>query len=152
MSQLSFPMLVRALSWTVPTCRVVNSRMVLRSPMTSSVGSPLYFLSWFAAPMEENWKMRLSRPMVVCPSITTWPATVVPAPIFTCGPTSVYGPTVTLGSSCAPGSTIAVGWMLPMPSPSSADVAHGAHQLGLAGEVLAHPCHALELVDAGVGP
>ncbi|MCC2634050.1 MAG: hypothetical protein K0S48_1936 [Ramlibacter sp.] len=114
MSQLSLPMVVRALSCTVPTCSVANSRMVLRSPITSSVGSPWYFLSWLAAPMEENWKMRLSRPMVVRPSITTWPATVVPAPIFTCGPTSVYGPTVTLASSCAPGSTIAVGWIFAM--------------------------------------
>src|SRR3954469_561250 len=145
MIQLSLPIVVRRLSCTVPTCSVVNSRMVLRSPITSSVGSPWYFLSWLAAPIEANWKIRLSRPIVVWPSSTTWPAIVVPAATFTCGPTSVYGPTVTLGSSCALGSTIAVGWMFAI---ASGDGPHGAHEFRLAGDLLAHARRALEFVDA----
>src|SRR6476620_2593795 len=145
MSQLSLPMVVRPLSCTVPICSVVNSRIVLRSPMTSSVGSPWYFLSWFAAPMEANCQIRLSRPIVVCPSRTTWPAIVVPAPTFTCGPIRVYGPTETLASSSAFGSTIAVGWMLAI---SLGHRPLGAHQLRLAGDVLAHARRRLELEDA----
>ena len=37
-----------------PMLKVQNSRMVLRSPMTSSQGSPAYFLSWGMAPKELN--------------------------------------------------------------------------------------------------
>jgi hypothetical protein len=90
---------------------VLNSRMVLRSPMTSSHGSPRYFRSWLTAPRETNWKMRLSRPIVVWPSMTACGPTVVPAPMRTCGPMTVYGPISTDGSIWAPGSTMAVGWM-----------------------------------------
>ena len=60
-----------------------NSRMVLRSPMTSSVGSPAYFLSCGGVPIEQDWWIRLSRPIVVRPSITVCGPTVVPAPIRT---------------------------------------------------------------------
>src|SRR6478735_8639610 len=151
MIQLSLPMRVTALSCTVPTCSVQNSRMVLRSPITSRVGSPPYFLSWLAAPMELNWKMRLSRPMVVWPSSTTCAATVVPAPIFTFGPITEYGPTLTPASSSALGSTSAVGWTLAMPRCASGDAAHRAHQVGLAGDLVADAGPGGELVDAGAG-
>ncbi|MCY1546736.1 hypothetical protein D9M68_827490 [compost metagenome] len=86
MIQLSFPTLVTPPAPGTPRLKVQNSRMVLRSPMVSSVGSPAYFLSCGTAPSELNWKMRLSRPMVVRPSMTQCAPTVVPAPIFTCGP------------------------------------------------------------------
>ena len=89
MIQLSLPTRVTPASPGEPMLKVQNSRMVLRSPMTSSQGSPAYFLSCGIAPSELNWKMRLSRPMVVWPSITQCAPMVVPAPIFTCGPITV---------------------------------------------------------------
>src|SRR4029453_11347750 len=147
MTQLSSPIVVFALSCTVPMCSVANSRMVLRSPITSSQGSPWYFLSWLAAPTEQNWKIRLSRPMVVWPSLTQCGPTAVPAPIFTLGPMTVYGPTVTEPQISALGSTTAVGWICVMPMLSS-DGAHGAHELGLAGQFLAHAGNAVELENA----
>jgi hypothetical protein len=74
----------------VPVLKVQNSRTVLRSPMTSSVTSPRWLascqMSWDGAPMELNWKKRLSRPIVVRPSMTQCGPTVVPAPMRTCGP------------------------------------------------------------------
>jgi hypothetical protein len=54
MIQLSLPMAVEPLSCAVPVLKVQNSRMVLRSPMRSSVGSPPYFLSCGAAPSDAN--------------------------------------------------------------------------------------------------
>ena len=92
-----------------PMLKVQNSRIVLRSPITSSQGSPAYFLSCGIAPSDANWKIRLSRPMVVRPSITQCGPTVVPGPILTCGPITVYGPIETELSISACGSTIAVG-------------------------------------------
>src|SRR3954447_1411953 len=115
--------------------------------MTSSQGSPAYFLSWLAAPIDLNWKMRLSRPMVVWPSMTAWGPTVVPAQMRTCGPMTVYGPTLTELSIWAAGSTMAVGWIAIV---RSLDRAHGAHQLAFAGDLLADARDALELVDAGL--
>ena len=53
---------------------------------SSRVGSPRYFMSCGAAPIEANWKMRLSLPIAVGPSITTCGPTSVPAPIVTPGP------------------------------------------------------------------
>jgi hypothetical protein len=50
------------------------------------VGSPAYFLSCGAAPMEANWKISLSRPMLVWPSMTTCGPMRVPAPMRTSGP------------------------------------------------------------------
>jgi hypothetical protein len=38
---------------------------VLRSPISRRVGSPAYFLSCGTSPSEQNWKMRLSRPIRV---------------------------------------------------------------------------------------
>ena len=83
MIQLSLPMRVTPSSCTVPRLSVQNSRMVLRSPITSCVGSPAYFMSCGAAPMELNWNRRLCSPTVVCPSITQCVPTVVPAPMRT---------------------------------------------------------------------
>jgi hypothetical protein len=50
------------------------------------VGSPRYFMSCGARRCGMNWKMRLSRPMVVRPSITQCGPTVVPAPMRTSAP------------------------------------------------------------------
>ena len=51
--------------------KVPNSRMVLRSPITSSAGLARVLLVLVGRRRcEPNWKMRLSRPMVVWPSIT----------------------------------------------------------------------------------
>ena len=63
------------------------------------------------APMAANWKIALSCPMVVSPSITAWGPTRVRAPIFTLGPITAQGPTSTLESSSACLSTTAVGWI-----------------------------------------
>jgi hypothetical protein len=60
--------------------------MVLRSPISSRVGSPAYFLSCGTSPSEQNWKMWLSRPMRVWPLMTTCGPTMVWSPISTCGP------------------------------------------------------------------
>ena len=65
MIQLSSPTTVLPRSPGEPMLKVQNSRMVLRSPMISSQGSPAYFLSCGIAPSELNWKIRLSQPMVV---------------------------------------------------------------------------------------
>jgi hypothetical protein len=47
---------------TVPRLIEQNSRNTLRSPTTSLVGSPAYFLSCGASPIEANWNTRLLRP------------------------------------------------------------------------------------------
>ena len=88
MIQLSSPMRVTPTSWAVPMLKVQNSRIVLRSPISSRVGSPRYFLSCGTAPSEQNWKMRLSRPIVVRPSMTQCGPMVVPAPMRTSAPTT----------------------------------------------------------------
>jgi hypothetical protein len=88
---------------------VQNSRMVLPSPMCNSERSPAYFLSWGIAPIELNWKIWLSCPMRVWPSMTQCAPTRVPRPMQTSGPTTEYGPMVTDGSIWALGSTSAVG-------------------------------------------
>jgi hypothetical protein len=66
-------------------------------------------LSCGAAPSEANWKILLSLPIVVWPSMTTCGPTTVPASMATCGPTIEYGPISTELSRLAFGSTIAVG-------------------------------------------
>jgi hypothetical protein len=63
MIQLSLPTRVTCASWLVPTLNEQNSRIVLRSPISSRVGSASYFLSCGLAPIEQNWKISLSRPM-----------------------------------------------------------------------------------------
>ena len=109
MNRLSLPIRVTPLSCVVPRLTVQLSRNTLRSPISSRVGSPLYFLSCGASPMEANWKMRLSAPMTVGPLMTTCGPTMVPAPICTSGPMIENGPTVTSAASCACGETIALG-------------------------------------------
>ena len=94
MIQLSSPTRVTPPSCTVPRLKVQNWKMVLRSPMTSSVGSPAYFLSCGAQPKAVCDEMRLSRPIVVGPSMTQWAPIVVPSPTRTPAPMTAYGPTV----------------------------------------------------------
>ena len=158
MIQLSSPTRVTPRPPGEPMLKVQNSRTVLRSPMTSSHGSPAYFLSCGIAPSELNWKIRLSRPRVVWPSMTQWAPMLVPAPILTWGPITLYGPTLTELSSWAAGSMRAVAWM----RGAVADIlifkcraysgqgAHGAHQFGLASDRLSNAGYALELEDAGL--
>jgi len=43
-------------------------------------------LSCGLAPIEQNWKISLSRPMRVWPSMTTCGPMRVPSPISTCSP------------------------------------------------------------------
>ena len=83
MIQLSSPMRVTPTSCTVPVLKVQNSRIALRSPISNRVGSPLYFLSCGIAPSEQNCRMRLSRPIVVWPSITQCGPMWVPSPMRT---------------------------------------------------------------------
>src|SRR5690606_16613456 len=147
MIQPSLPMRVTARCWTVPRLIVTNSRIVLPSPISSLVASPPYFLSCGSAPIDANWKIRLPRPIVVPPSITTCGPTRVSAPIRTPAPMTAYAPTSTLPSSSARGSTIALGWMRDMPGVRSTrgrrrrsaaprlDLAQRAHQLGLGGDL-----------------
>jgi hypothetical protein len=52
MIQLSSPSVVTPESCTVPVWIVVNSRIVLRLPITSRVGSSLYFMSCGRPPTE----------------------------------------------------------------------------------------------------
>ena len=86
MIQLSEPMRVMPSSLKVPVLKVQNSRTVLRSPITSCVTSPPWEMSCGMAPMELKGKKRLSRPMVVRPSITQCGPTCVPVPMRTSGP------------------------------------------------------------------
>ena len=65
MIQLSSPMRVTPASWTVPTWIVQNSRIVLSLPITSSVGSPAYFLSCGTPPMALKGEILLPLPIVV---------------------------------------------------------------------------------------
>ena len=109
MIQLSSAMRVTPTSWTVPRLIETYSRIVLPSPISTRVGSPLYFLSWFASPMEQKWKMRLPRPIFVCPVMTLCAPIVVPSPISTSPSTTVYGPIETFAPIRARLSTTAVG-------------------------------------------
>src|SRR5690606_13718524 len=112
MKRLLLPTRVRLLSCTVPRCRVAPSRMILLSPISSRVGSPLYFLSWQSSPTEANWKIRLPLPIRVGPRTTTCGPITVPAPISTSGPIMENGPTSTSAANSALGSTIALGCII----------------------------------------
>src|ERR1041384_5893853 len=105
MIQFSLPMRVTPTSCAVPRLIVTYSRMVLSSPISTLVGSPLYFLSWGAAPMDANWKTRLRRPMRTRPSITTCGPMELPSPISTSAPTTANAPISTSAASRAPGRT-----------------------------------------------
>src|SRR5512146_2208361 len=109
MIQLSDPMRVTPPPCTVPRLIVQDSRIVLPSPITSSVSSPPYFLSCGMPPIEQNGKNRLLLPIVVRPSMTTWGPMDVPGPTLTFGPITLYGPTATSPASSAALSTSAVG-------------------------------------------
>src|SRR5712691_2857659 len=80
MIQLSLPIRVTPASCAVPQLKLQYSRIVLRSPISSAVGSPPYFLSWGGPPSELNPKMRFPAPMRVRPSITTCGPIEVPSP------------------------------------------------------------------------
>ena len=56
MIQLSSPMRVTPASWTVPMWIEQNSRIVLRSPISSSVARRAYFLSCGTPPIALNWR------------------------------------------------------------------------------------------------
>ena len=56
MIQLLLPMMVFPPPWIVPRLKVHISRIVVLSPMMSSVSSPSYFLSWGSSPIERNGK------------------------------------------------------------------------------------------------
>ena len=84
MKRLSSPTRVTPLSWIVPRLTVQLSRKTLRSPISSRVGSPAYFLSCGASPREANGWILLPAPIVVGPLMTTWGPTTVPGPMRTC--------------------------------------------------------------------
>src|SRR5580698_1242338 len=107
MNRQSDPMLVSPRPEAVPRFMVQNSRNTLRSPIVSWVGSPLYFLSCGAEPIEANGKIWLSSPMRVGPSMTACAPMVVRAPMITSGPITAKGPTVTPAPSCARAETTA---------------------------------------------
>ena len=64
------------------------------------------------APMEAMWKMLLSSPISVQPSITVCGPTLVPLPMVTCSPITTYGPISTPSAILAPGWIIAVLWII----------------------------------------
>ena len=109
MKRLSSPIRVTPWPPAVPRLIVQNSRNTLRSPISSRVGSPLYFLSCGSSPIEANWNTLHSRPIVVGPLITTCGPTQLPAPMTTSGPITVNGPTSTSAASCALSETMARG-------------------------------------------
>src|SRR6187402_274260 len=108
MNRLSLPIVVTPPPFTVPRFIVVNSRNTFRSPISSRVGSPLYLRSCGASPMDANWKILLSSPMVVGPLMTACGPIQVPLPICTPSSMTVYGPTVTPSASSAFGETMAL--------------------------------------------
>src|SRR5690606_26075206 len=95
----------------VPRLMVVNSRMTLRSPITSSACSPWNFLSCGSPPIAAWPWMRLSRPIRVGPWMLQWAPMRVPAPISTPAPTRVNAPMETPSPIRADGSITALAWM-----------------------------------------
>ena len=90
MIQLSSPMRVTPSSCTVPRLKVheLADRVAVADHQLASARRA-YFLSCGAAPIEANWKMRLSRPIVVWPSITHVRADRGAGADRTCGPMTV---------------------------------------------------------------
>jgi len=70
----------------VPRLIVTYSRIWFPSPMTTSVGSPLYLRSCGGPPSEANGATTLSAPSVARPSITTWDFRTVRSPTTVSGP------------------------------------------------------------------
>src|SRR5688572_30438762 len=114
MIQTSLPTRVTPASCAVPRLIVTYSRMVLPSPISTPVGSPAYFLSWGAAPIDAKCQMRLRRPIRVWPSSTTCVPIQLPSPTSTCSPITENGPTSTSAASRAPRCTSALGWIFPV--------------------------------------
>src|SRR5688500_8499421 len=114
--------------------------MVLRSPMTISVRSPLNFLSCGSPPIAAWPTMWLSRPMRAGPCRLQCGPMRVPSPISTSAPTRVNAPMLTPRPMRAPGSTTALGWM-----ETSATSVPGlrAEDLGAGGLRAVHTRHAL---------
>src|SRR5690606_21445678 len=110
-SQLSLPMRVIPPPSPVPRLSVTNSRIRLRSPISSATRSPRYFLSCGSPPIAACPTMRFSRPMRVGPCTLQCGPTKVPSPISTSGPPRVNAPIDTPSPTRADGSTTAVGWM-----------------------------------------
>ena len=65
---------------SVPVFMVTCSRIRLRLPITSRVFSPRNFRSWGMPPMTAKGWIRVSSPISVSPSITTWLCSTTPAP------------------------------------------------------------------------
>src|ERR1700722_11969510 len=145
MNRPSEPMLVSPRPLAVPRFMVQNSRNTLRSPIVSCVGSPLYFLSCGAPPIDANGKIWLSSPMRVGPSITACAPTVVRAPMITSGPITAKGPTVTPSPSCAREATTACASIMRRPS-----LRHLRchHHVGAGHLVAADGCRARKAPDA----
>src|SRR5690606_30221592 len=133
----------------VPRLMVVNSRMTLRSPITSSACSPWNFLSCGSPPIAAWPWMRLSRPIRVGPWMLQWAPMLVPSPISTPGPTTVNAPIDTPVPIRADGSTTA---LARMPAVASTSVLRfRAEDLG-AGDLLAvDPGDAIEQGHAADG-
>src|SRR5271169_368260 len=96
----------------VPRLMVTYSRITLWSPISSRVGSPLYFRSCGSIPIAAKGKIRLWSPMRVGPPITTCETSSQSSPISTPAPTVQYGPMRQDAGILAAGSTIAVGWIM----------------------------------------
>ena len=93
----------------VPGWMVTNSRTMLRSPISRRVGSPRYFRSWGARPIEQNGKRWHSGPIVVSPSMTTWESRTVPRPDPHLGAHDAVGAHAHARAQHRPGATRAVG-------------------------------------------
>src|SRR5690606_37520321 len=110
-SQLSLPIRVTPPPSPVPRWSVVNSRMTLRSPISSETGSPRNFLSC-GSPPRAAWPWTwLPRPSRVGPGRRRCRPGRGPPPISTPAPTTVKAPMLTPSPMRAPGSTIALGWI-----------------------------------------
>jgi hypothetical protein len=88
-SRQSLPTRVQPPPLTVPRLIVTNSRIVLRSPISSWVGSFLYERSWGGPPRLACPTTRLSWPRRVAPSSTTCGPIRVRSPITTMLPTTL---------------------------------------------------------------
>ena len=101
---------------TLPRWMVTCSRNWVLAPITQPVGSPLYFKSCGASPMEEKGESRHSAPIVVCPSMTTCEVSSTSASRTTDDPTTQKGPIRQPGPTTAPGSITDEGWIMAVPA------------------------------------
>ena len=129
---------------TVPRLMVQYSRITLRSPISRRVGSPAYFLSCGASPIEANWKILLSAPIVVWPLITT------------CGPIQRARADHHVGADDAEGTHLDVGGQLRAGRHDRARIDHGSSAAGgCAGALLEirrdHDLRVRDLLAADLG-